>query len=264
MCSPVAPGRLRVRAQPELVQHLTDDESDLTHERPLAVGRRVEVDQQVVRVLDLRHARVPRVQLDATEVGDPGEAGGVVEHREHGRVTARELDEDLVDVVRVVLRDSLLVEELARDAVGEALHVERPPPDVGECERRDVDVVGDEVELRQTRLGEEDLLGARDRNVVPADLAWSEYRGVRARRASIDRRDARAARRSHRGRDARRIRAAERPDRARRTRRRSAGPGSSRPSALTSRRSSRATRFSSRATPASRCDSHARRTACAC
>ena len=161
--------RLRVRPQPELVQHLAHDERDLADERPLPVGRRVEIDQQVVGLLDLGHARVPGVQLDAAEVGDPGEAGRVVEHREDGRVPARELHEDLVDVVRMVLRHALLVEELACDAVGEPLHVERPTPDVGESERRDVDVVRDEVELRQPALREEHLLRAGHRNVASAD-----------------------------------------------------------------------------------------------
>ena len=73
----VQPGRarrLRVRAQTELVHHLAHDQRDLAHERPLAVARRVEVDQQVVGPLDLRHARVPRVQLDAPEVRDPRRA----------------------------------------------------------------------------------------------------------------------------------------------------------------------------------------------
>ena len=75
----------------QLVHHLLHDERDLAHVRPLAVARRVEVDQEVIRPLDLRHARVPRVQLDAAEVRDPGERRGVVDDREHGRVPARKL-----------------------------------------------------------------------------------------------------------------------------------------------------------------------------
>ena len=161
--------RLRIRAQPELVHHLAHDERDLAHERPLAVGRRVEVDQQVVGPLDLGHARVPRVQLDAAEVRDPRERRRVVDDREHRRVPARELDEHLVDEVGMLRRHALLVEELALDAVREPLHVERPPAEVGERELRDADVVRDEVALRQPARGEERLVGVRDRNVVTAD-----------------------------------------------------------------------------------------------
>ena len=78
-------------------------------------------------------------------------------------------DEHLVDVVGMVRRHALLVEELALDAVREPLHVERPAAEVGECELGDADVVRDEVALRQPALGEEQLVGIRDRDVVAAD-----------------------------------------------------------------------------------------------
>ena len=91
MCSPVEPDVFGYDRSPSSSSAVAHDERDLADERPLSVGRRVEVDQQVVGLLDLRHARVPRVQLDAAEVRDPGERGGVVDDREHGRVPAREL-----------------------------------------------------------------------------------------------------------------------------------------------------------------------------
>ncbi len=162
--------RLRVRAQPELVHHLAHDERDLAHERPLAVARRVEVDQQIVGLLDLRDARRPRVQLDASEVRDPRERLDVVDDREDRRVAARELHEDLVDEVGMLRRHALLVEELALDAVREALHVERPAAEMGESLLGHADVVGDEIALRQSPLREEQLVGVRD-------LDGSEYRG---------------------------------------------------------------------------------------
>ena len=96
----VQPGRargLRIRGEAELVHHLAHDERDLSNVRPLAVGRRVEIDQQVVRPLDVVDPRVPRVQLDAAEVDDPGQRRRVVDHREDRRVAARELDVLLPD-----------------------------------------------------------------------------------------------------------------------------------------------------------------------
>ena len=154
-CRPVAPEVFGYDASPS---------SSITSRTTSAISRtnghcpsdgRVEVDQQVVGPLDLRDARVPGVQLDAAEVRDPGERGGVVDHREHGRMAARERDRDLVDVVRMVRRHALLVEEVALDAVREALHVERPPPEVRQRELGDAEVVGDEVALRQPARGEE-------------------------------------------------------------------------------------------------------------
>ncbi len=147
-------GGLGVRREPELIHDLANHDCDLAHVRPLPVGARVEVDQQVVRLLDLRDARVPGVQLDAAEVGDPFERRFVVDDGEDRRVPARELDEELVDVRRVLRRNSLLVEELAVDPVRVAHHVEEPAPQVRQRMVRDVEVVADEVALRQPALRE--------------------------------------------------------------------------------------------------------------
>ncbi len=65
-------------------------------------GRRVEVDQHVVRSLDVLDARVPGVQLDAAEVDHPCERGCVVDHSEHRRVAAWKPDELLVDEGRML------------------------------------------------------------------------------------------------------------------------------------------------------------------
>jgi len=159
---------LRVARQPELVEYLTDDERDCQHVVPLVVRRRVQVDQHVVGPLDVVDPRVPRVELDAAEVDDPRERGRVVDDGEDGRVAAREADELLANVVGV-RGNALLVEEVALDAVRVALHVERPPADVVERARRHVDVVLDEVVLRQTALGEERFLRVRDLDLVAAD-----------------------------------------------------------------------------------------------
>ena len=71
---------------------------------------------------------MPRVQLDAPEVGHPAERRLVVHDCEDGRVPAGELDEELVDVRRVFGLDALLVEELALDPVRVAHHMEEPAP----------------------------------------------------------------------------------------------------------------------------------------
>ena len=118
--------RLRIARQPELVHHLLDDERDRTHVGERVPLARVEVDQEVVRPLDVAHARVPGVEVDAAEVDHPRQRGGVAHDREVSAVAARELDVDLADVVGMVRRDALLVERIAADAVGPAQHVERP------------------------------------------------------------------------------------------------------------------------------------------
>jgi hypothetical protein len=65
------------------------------------------------------------VELDAAEVDDPGQRGLVVDDGEDGRVPAWEPHELLADEVGM-RRDSLLMEEVAVDAVRVAHHVEGP------------------------------------------------------------------------------------------------------------------------------------------
>ena len=87
--------------------------------------------------------------------------------------------------------DARLVEEVGVDPVGEALHMERPATKVRQRAAGDVNVVGDEVALGQPALGEEHLVGARDRDVVPAD---SHHESVTKPRGRSCRRRGRLAR----------------------------------------------------------------------
>jgi hypothetical protein len=116
--------------------------------RPGVALGRVEVDQQVVRPLDVVDPRVPRVQLDAAEVGDPRQSGGVADDREVGVAPARKPDPERVYPVRMGVRDALLVEEKAVDPIRVALHLHGPSLCRIEHVRREVEVVLDEVALR--------------------------------------------------------------------------------------------------------------------
>jgi hypothetical protein len=73
------------------------------------------------------------------------------------------------------------VEEVALDAVRVALHVEEAPANVVEDAVGDVDVVGDEIALRQPGLGEEHLVRVRDGDLAAADPHPRKYRENEAR-----------------------------------------------------------------------------------
>jgi hypothetical protein len=107
------------------------------------------------------------VQLDAPEVDHPCEGSGVVDDGEDGRVSAWETDELLGHVGRM-LRNALLMEEVAADAVRISHHVERTAPQVRQGALGDVDVVADEVALGEPARREEGLVRVRDRNLVAA------------------------------------------------------------------------------------------------
>ena len=81
----------------------------------------------------------------------------VVDHGEDRRVPARKRDGNLVHVVGMLGGNALLVEELALDPVREPLQVERSAPPRWQRRRRDGEIVGDEIELRQA-VGREETL----------------------------------------------------------------------------------------------------------
>src|SRR5439155_23590829 len=116
---------------------------------------------------------VPGVELDAAEVDHPGQRRRVVDHGEDGCVAARKADELLADVVRV-WRHSLLVEEVAVDAVRIPHHVEGPSGCLIEHMRCKVEVVLDEVTLRQPERREEDLVQVGELDLAVADAHESE------------------------------------------------------------------------------------------
>jgi hypothetical protein len=131
---------------------------------------RVEVDEHVVGPLDVLYPAVPRVQVDAAEVRDPSKGRRLRHDGEIGRPpAAREEDVDRLEPVRMRVRNTLLVEEEAVDPVGVAEHLHGPPADVREDAVRDLEVVVDEVALRQPRLGKVDLVEVRELDIAPAD-----------------------------------------------------------------------------------------------
>ena len=98
-------------------------------------------------MIEIAGAHRVRVQLDAAEVDDPGEARRVVDDDLLGGAARRERQRHGAQPVRPLLGRALLVERLALGAVDEALEHDRPIADAGERARRDRQVVADEVEL---------------------------------------------------------------------------------------------------------------------
>ncbi len=128
----------------------------------------IEVDEHVVGPLDVVDPTVPRMQVDAAEVGDPREARRIGHDGEVGRPsTPREDDVHGLEPVRMRVRNTLLVEEEPVDAVGVAQHLHGPAPDMRKEALGHVEVVADEVALRQPVLWEEPLFEVRELNFVP-------------------------------------------------------------------------------------------------
>ena len=163
-------GGLRPADESDVVEHLARDVGDIDDLRPVHAGHRVEVDPQLVGVVEVFGAHRVRVEVEASEVDDPGQARGIPDHRLLGRRSARVVQGRGVDEVGVVLGHALLEERLLVDALHEALQHHRPPAGAAQRPRRDREEVPHDIELRQPGLREDDLVGARDTHLVTVDL----------------------------------------------------------------------------------------------
>src|SRR5690606_35472333 len=109
-------GRLRPAPKPELVERLPDDASDLPYLRPPDARRRIEIDAQLVRMLEVLGTHGMRMKLEAREIREPDERSRIARHDLFSRSPGREAKLDDVDPVGTLLRGTLLIEERALDA----------------------------------------------------------------------------------------------------------------------------------------------------
>ena len=102
------------------------DARDGAHLWPLHAGHGIEVHAQLVGMVEVLGAHRMRMQLQAGEVGEPRERGGVAWHDLLRGATRGEAQRNHVDPRRAGFRRPLLIEELAGDAVGVAHQHVRP------------------------------------------------------------------------------------------------------------------------------------------
>jgi hypothetical protein len=123
------------------------------------VGRRVEIDPQLVGVVEIVRPRVPRVQVEAVHLGHPHDVLDLEGEEHRSRSCRREGDVDGGSSAR---RHTLHVEGLGIDALRPALQHRRPVVDVPQRADPTHGKVFGDVELRPAAIGEHDLGGARD------------------------------------------------------------------------------------------------------
>ena len=163
---------LREADQAVFREHLADAQRDPPDLLPLDPGSRVEVDAQLVWMVEVRPPHRPGVPVDHPEVHAPGQVRAVVDDQLPGAATAREGHRRRLEPLGCRVRDALLEEGLAGDPVHPALHHGRALAQVAHDGRFALEVVADQVLLREAQLGEEDLAGVRDPQLAPADLDW--------------------------------------------------------------------------------------------
>ena len=169
MWMPARAGRLRPADQPDRLERLARGQRHQPDVRPGDARDRVEVHPQLVGMIEVLGPDRVRVEVDAAEVGDPGEPGRVVDDDLVGGPPGREGQGGGPDELGQVLGRPLLEERLPGGAVHEPLQRHRPTTGAAQRPVRDGQVVLHEVELGVTRLREVDLPRIGDRDLVPVD-----------------------------------------------------------------------------------------------
>ena len=187
---PLRARRLRVAAEPVLGEHVADDHRRAPHRVPRHPVAGVEVDAQLVRRVEVRAPRGPRVEVDHAEVDGPDEVRLVVRHQLLRGPAGRERDRRRLQPVGHLLRHPLLPDRLLHDPVDEALHHRRALAQVHERRVRDRHVELGEVQLRPAgprevdlrRVGEPDLMARQlERRVLALGHRGGAYRYARLR-----------------------------------------------------------------------------------
>ena len=137
---------------------------------PVDAGHRIEIDPQLVGMVEILGAHRMRVQLEAREIGEPGERGGVAGHDLLPRSVPRGSGSSTTSThERARGRRALLEEVLATDAVGIADHHVGPPARAAQGAVGDGQVVAHQVELGMSGGGEEHLPGIGDGDLAAGD-----------------------------------------------------------------------------------------------
>ena len=174
---PAAAGGLRPADEADVGEGVAHDEGDPADVVPGDARDGVEVDPQLVGMVEVVGPDGMGVEVEAAEVGHPGEAGRIVNDdlvggpaRGEARAPPCEASPGCLSGARFWKKKS------PAGAVRVALEGHRPAARAAQSAIRDRDVVADELQLRDGAAGglrEEDLVWVRDRHLAAGDLRIS-------------------------------------------------------------------------------------------
>jgi len=93
------PRRLRIAVVAKVIEHLADDHRHLPDIGEAGGRRRVEVDPELVRAVDILGADGPGIEIDAAQVHHPGKVVEAVADDKVGTTAAGKLDQSVVTPV---------------------------------------------------------------------------------------------------------------------------------------------------------------------
>src|ERR1700694_1162777 len=119
MCMPRDPDVFGQPTSPKSLR--TSRVTHVTNLRPRNAGHRIEVHPQLVRMIQVAGADGVRIEVDASEVDDPGQLRGVAHHDLFGGPAGRKGELNGLDPLGPRCRRALLKEGLPFGPVDEAL-----------------------------------------------------------------------------------------------------------------------------------------------
>ena len=121
-------------------------------------------------MIEILRAHRMRMQLEASEIGHPGQGRSVSRHDFLSAATRGKPYGDHLHPWWVILRRALLKEKLAADAVRKPNHDVGTPAGSAQRTVGDMEVVANEVELGVACLREEHFLRIGDDHLAGADV----------------------------------------------------------------------------------------------
>ena len=164
------PGSLRPPRQAEVLEDVARDHGHLADLRPGDAGHRIQVDPQLVGMLQISGPDRMRIQVDATEVDDPGELRRIPDDDLLRRSPRWEGQLDRLDPLRPRCRRALLKEGLTLRAVDKTLEGHGPAGHAAQRALRHRQVIANQVELGVTGLRKEDFVGIADGDLTARNL----------------------------------------------------------------------------------------------
>src|SRR5260221_7739377 len=113
---------------------------------------------QIVRSIDVVTARVPLIQIDATEIDYPQQRRQILNDRKVNDVSRAMRDRTYFNPGRPRLRRALHKKEFARGPVGITLHHHRAILKMWQQDARDIRVILQQISLGYFQLGQEDVI----------------------------------------------------------------------------------------------------------
>ena len=163
-------GRFWPADQAEVLENLARHQRYLANLRPRDARDGIQVDPELVRMVEVAGADRMGIEVDATEVDDPGQLGYIPDHDLLGGSARRKAQLDRFDPFRPRGRRPLLKERLAFRAVDKPLQRHRPSVDAANGALGNGHVVAHQVKLGMAGARKEDLVGIGNRHVPSGGL----------------------------------------------------------------------------------------------